>query len=282
MSEIKTILKGRAFLEGPRWRDGALWLSDMHGHEVLRLSEDGACETVMTVEGRPSGLGWLPNGDMLVVSMTDRKLLRRTPAGDVSIHADLSDVIPKRINDMVVDAEGRAYIGNFGFDFEDGEEPATTVLVRVDPDGSAHVVADDLAFPNGMVITPDRKTLIVGESWGLKLSAFDIDGAGGLSNRRDWAAFGDRRTPDGICLDEAGGVWIASPVSKEFLRVEEGGEITDVIPAGRQAIACMLGGEDGKTLFMLSSESTHYEQCRELMSAEVSVTRVEHAGAGWP
>ncbi|MEM1087471.1 MAG: SMP-30/gluconolactonase/LRE family protein [Pseudomonadota bacterium] len=282
MSEIKTILKGRAFLEGPRWRDGALWLSDMHGHEVLRLSEEGACETVMTVEGRPSGLGWLPNGDMLVVSMTDRRLLRRTPAGEVSVHADLSDLIPKRINDMVVDAEGRAYIGNFGFDFEDGEEPATTVLVRVDPDGSAHVVADDLAFPNGMVITPDGKTLIVGESWGLKLSAFDIDGAGGLSNRRDWAVFSDRRTPDGICLDEAGGVWIASPVSKEFLRVEEGGEITDVIPAGRQAIACMLGGEDGKTLFMLSSESTHYEQCRELMSAEVSVTRVEHAGAGWP
>ncbi|MEM1390076.1 MAG: SMP-30/gluconolactonase/LRE family protein [Pseudomonadota bacterium] len=282
MSEIKTILKGRAFLEGPRWRDGALWLSNMHGHEVLRLTEDGACETIMSVEGRPSGLGWMPNGDMLIVSMTDRKLLRRTPAGEVSLHADLSDLIPKRINDMVVDAQGRAYIGNFGFDFEDGEDPATTVLVRVDPDGSIHTVADELAFPNGMVITPDAKTLIVGESWGLKLTAFDIDNGGKLSNRRVWAAFTDARTPDGICLDEAGGVWIASPVSKEFLRVEEDGTITDVIPAGRQAIACMLGGADGKTLFMLSSESTHYEQCRELMSAEVRITRVKHAGAGWP
>ncbi|MEM7493582.1 MAG: SMP-30/gluconolactonase/LRE family protein [Pseudomonadota bacterium] len=282
MSEIKTILKGRAFLEGPRWRNDALWLSDMHGHEVLRLTENGACETIMSVEGRPSGLGWMPNGDMLIVSMMDRKLLRRTPAGEVSLHADVSDLIPKRINDMVVDKVGRAYIGNFGFDFEDGEEPTTTILARVDPDGSVHVVADDLAFPNGMVITPDEETLIVGESWGLKLSAFDVDAAGGLSNRRDWATFSDRRTPDGICLDEAGGIWIASPVSKEFLRVEEGGNITDVIPAGRQAIACMLGGTDGKTLFMLSSESTHYEQCRELMSAEVRITRVKHAGAGWP
>ena len=282
MSEIKTILKGRAFLEGPRWRDGALWLSDMHGHEVLRLTEDGACDTIMSVEGRPSGLGWLPNGDMLIVSMMDRKLLRQTPAGEVSVHADLSDLIPKRINDMVVDKVGRAYIGNFGFDFEDGEGPATTILVRVDPNGSIHVVADGLAFPNGMVITPDEQTLIVGESWGLKLSAFDIDHAGGLLERRDWAVFSDRRTPDGICLDEAGGIWIASPVTKEFLRVEEGGRITDVIPAGRQAIACMLGGSDGKTLFMLSSESTHYEQCRELMSAEVTIKRVKHAGAGWP
>lgn len=282
MHEIKTILKGRAFLEGPRWREGSLWLSDMHGHEVLRLTEDGACETVMSVEGRPSGLGWLPNGDMLVVSMTDRKLLRRSAAGEVSVHADLSALIPKRINDMVVDKDGRAYIGNFGFDFENGEDPVSTVLVRVDPDGSAHVVADDLAFPNGMVISPDGGTLIVGESWGLKLSAFDVSADGALSNRRTWAQFTDRRTPDGICLDEAGGVWIASPVSKEFLRVEEGGKITDVIPAGRQAIACMLGGADGKTLFMLTSESTHYEDCRDLMSAEVSVTRVDYAGAGWP
>lgn len=282
MREVTTILKGRAFLEGPRWREGALWLSDMHGHEVLRLTEDGACETVMTVEGRPSGLGWLPNGDMLVVSMTDRKLLRRTPTGEMSVHADLSGHVAKRINDMVVDAEGRAYIGNFGFDFEDGEAPVSTFLVRVDPDGSVQTVADELDFPNGMVITPDGRTLIVGESWGRRLSAFDIDAGGGLSKRRIWAECEGTRTPDGICLDAAGGVWIASPVSKEFLRIEDGGRVTDVIDAGRQAIACMLGGEDGRTLFMLSSESTHYEDCRELMSAEVSITRVAHPHAGWP
>lgn len=280
MSEA--LLGGRAFLEGPRWREGALYLSDMHGHEVLKLSVTGDVEVLARVEGRPSGLGWLPDGDMLIVSMTDRKLLRRTPAGVVSLHADLSGHVPKRINDMVVDAKGRAYIGNFGFDFEDGEAPVGTTLNRVDPDGSVHTVAEDLMFPNGMVITPDGKTLIVGESWGLCLTAFDIDEAGDLSNRRVWAQLQDRRTPDGICLDDAGGIWIASPITKEFLRVEEGGAITDVIPAGRQAIACMLGGEDGKTLFMLSSESTHYEACRDLMSAQVTTTRVEHAGAGWP
>ena len=282
MAEIKTILQGRAFLEGPRWRNGALYLSDMHGHEVLKLSLNGDVEVLAHVEARPSGLGWLTNGDMLIVSMTDRKLLRRAPAGVVSVHADLSAHVAKRINDMVVDVQGRAYIGNFGFDFEDGEAPVGTTLNRVDPDGSVHTVAEDLMFPNGMVITPDGKTLIVGESWGLRLSAFDIDEQGDLSNRRVWAQLQDGRTPDGICLDEAGGVWIASPISKEFLRVEEGGAITDVIPAGRQAIACMLGGEDGKTLFMLSSESTYYEACRDLMSAQVTTTTVEHAGAGWP
>ncbi|WOR15443.1 SMP-30/gluconolactonase/LRE family protein [Hyphomonas sp. FCG-A18] len=280
MSEA--LLGGRAFLEGPRWREGALYLSDMHGHEVLKLSAKGDVEVLARVEGRPSGLGWLPDGDMLIVSMTDRKLLRRTPAGVVSLHADLSGHVPKRINDMVVDAKGRAYIGNFGFDFEDGDAPVGTTLNRVDPDGSVHTVAEDLMFPNGMVITPDGKTLIVGESWGLCLTAFDIDEAGDLSNRRVWAQLQDRRTPDGICLDDAGGIWIASPITKEFLRVEEGGAITDIILAGRQAIACMLGGEDGKTLFMLSSESTHYEACRDLMSAQVTTTRVEHAGAGWP
>lgn len=282
MSEIKTILRGRAFLEGPRWHEGALWLSDMHGHEVLRLTEDGACEVVMRVEGRPSGLGWLPDGDMLIVSMTDRRLLRRSHEGAVSVHADLSRHVAKRINDMVVDKEGRAYIGNFGFDFEDGEVPVSTFLVRVDPDGRVQTVADGLDFPNGMVISPDGGTLIVGESWGRRLSAFEIDAGGGLSNRRIWAECDGKRTPDGICLDEAGGVWIASPVSKEFLRIEEGGAVTDVIPAGRQAIACMLGGDEGKTLFMLTAESTHYDACRELMSAEVSVMRVAHGAAGWP
>lgn len=280
MGEV--LLGGRAFLEGPRWREGALYLSDMHGHEVLKLSLNGDVEVIASVEGRPSGLGWLPGGDMLIVSMTDRKLLRRTCDGAIALHADLSGHVAKRINDMVVDVQGRAYIGNFGFDFEEGETPVGTTLNRVDPDGSVHTVAEDLMFPNGMVITPDGKTLIVGESWGLCLTAFDIDETGDLSNRRVWAQLQDRRTPDGICLDDAGGIWIASPITKEFLRVEDGGAITDIIPAGRQAIACMLGDEDGKTLFMLSSESTHYKACRDLMSAQVTTKTVEHAGAGWP
>lgn len=280
MSEA--LLSGRAFLEGPRWREDALYLSDMHGHEVLKLSPRGDVEVLARVEGRPSGLGWLPNGDMLIVSMTDRKLLRRTSDGTMITHADLSGHVAKRINDMVVDAQGRAYIGNFGFDFEEGEDPVGTTLNRVDPDGSVHTVAEDLMFPNGMVITPDGKTLIVGESWGLRLTAFDVDEQGDLSNRRVWAQLQDGRTPDGICLDEAGGIWIASPITKEFLRVEEGGGITDVIPAERQAIACMLGGQDGKTLFMLSAESTHYDACRDLMSARVTTQTVAHAAAGWP
>ncbi len=281
--QLQTLINGRAFLEGPRWHDGALWVSDMHADEVIRVSLDGAVEVVARLPNQPSGLGWLPNGDLLVVSMTDRKLMRLEASGALQVHADMSSVISHRANDMVVDAKGRAYIGNFGFDFDKGEAPASTVLVRVDADGGVSVAAEDVSFPNGMVITPDGKTLILGETFARQLTAFDIEDNGELTNRRVWAALPEGAVPDGICLDAAGGVWAASPTTKDCIRLEEGGRVTDRISTGdQQAIACMLGGEAERTLFILTAESTHRHICQETRTASILFTEVAYARAGRP
>jgi sugar lactone lactonase YvrE len=279
--KLDTLLDGLCFGEGPRWHEGRLWLSDMHAHTVLTVDLDGKREDVAYVDGKPSGLGWLPDGRLLVVSMHERRLLRREPDGRFAIHADLSSFTPSLCNDMVVDARGRAYVGNFGFDFERGEKPATTVLVRVDPDGHAAVAADEMRFPNGSVITPDGSTLIVGESFGGCLTAFTIDADGSLSARREWAKL-EGAVPDGICLDAENAVWVASPVSNEVLRVREGGAIAERIPAGRRAIACMLGGPDRRTLFVLTSDGIAAEECLARRSARVEITRVDVPGAGFP
>lgn len=281
--KLETLVSGRVFLEGPRWHDGALWVSDMHADEVLRITENGDIEVVARVATQPSGLGWLPNGDMLIVSMTDRKLLRRTSAGALHLHADMSEHIDRRANDMVVDTNGRAYIGNFGFDFDAGEAPKATVLLRVDPDGAVSVAAEGVSFPNGMVITPDGKTLIVAETFGRQLTAFDIAEDGSLSNRRVWAELPEGAVPDGICLDLAGGIWAASPTTKDCIRLEEGGAVTDRISTGdAQAIACMLGGVDGRKLFILTAETTHRKACQEKKSAAILTVQVTHAHAGRP
>ena len=253
---IETIADGFAFLEGPRWRDGMLWFSDMHDEKVYAMVPGSAPEIIATVPQCPSGLGWLPDGRMLIVSMLDKRLLVRADDGTLSTWADLSDLAPRRINDMVVAADGTAYVGNFGFLFHEGEPPAPTVLARIAPDGSAHQAADGLMFPNGSVITKDGKTLVVGESYAAKLTAFDIGPDGALSNKRDWANLSDGAVPDGICLDAEGAIWVASPTTGTFLRIKEGGEVLDTVVTGRQAIACTLGGADGKTLFMLTSETT--------------------------
>lgn len=277
------LLGGRAFLEGPRWHNGALYVSDMHADEVLRVGMDGEYQVVASVPCQPSGLGWCPDGDMLIVSMTDRAILRIDGAGKEHVHADLSGHITKRANDMVVDAFGRAYVGNFGFDFDAGEEPTPTSLLRVDPDGSVEYAADEMFFPNGMVITPDGKTLIVAETFAGRLTAFDIAPDGSLSHRRIWAELPEGAVPDGICLDEGGGVWAASPTTKNCLRITEGGTITHDISTGEaQCIACMLGGPDGKTLFILTAESTHRHVCRKKRSAEILTIPAPYAGAGWP
>lgn len=271
----KILADGFAFLEGPRWRDDALWMSDMHGHAVYRLTLGGTFEKVLDVAQKPSGLGWFQNGDMLIVSMLDKKLLRRTPEGEVSEHADVSNLVPRRINDMAVDRQGRAWVGNFGFMFDEGEPPASTVLVRVDADGTAAVVADDLMFPNGTVLADSETTLVVAETFGRKLTAFDIGQDGALSNRRVWADMPDRAVPDGICIDSQGGIWVASPTTGEAFRVVEGGEVTDRVETGRMAIATALGGPDGRTLFILTSESTTPAECIAAMSARVEYVTVE-------
>ena len=279
------MLRGLAFPEGPRWHEGRLWFSDMHADEVVAMSPDGARATIATVEHQPSGLGWLPDGRLLVVSMTDRRVLRQEIDGSLVTHADLMAVAPWHCNDMVVDDAGRAYVGNFGFDLHGPDPtPRTTNLVLVEPDGGTRVVADDLFFPNGMVITPDGSTLIVGESSGRRLTAFAVAGDGSLTDRRTWAAMTDGTTPDGICLDAGGAVWSACPWTGVVQRIAEGGDVLERIQleAGSQAYACMLGGVDGTTLYICAADDSNPERCRRARNGRIIAVAVDVAHAGTP
>jgi sugar lactone lactonase YvrE len=277
----RVVLDGLAFPEGPRWRGGELWFSDMHAHEVVAMKPDGARRIVLRHDGAVSGLGWLPDGRMLVVSMTDRRVLRQEADNAVVVHADLSSIATGNANDMVVDAMGRAYVGNFGFEYPGGD-PKTARLARVDPDGSVTEAADDLMFPNGTVITPDGKVLVVGESFAGRLTAFDVAADGALSNRRAWAQLDGGAVPDGICLDDEGAIWVASPMTNEALRVLEGGEVTDRIKMDRGVFACMLGGEDRRTLFLLTAGGSDPEKCAALRNGRIEALAVKVAGAGLP
>ncbi|MHB1854366.1 MAG: SMP-30/gluconolactonase/LRE family protein [Acidimicrobiales bacterium] len=283
MSELRTLVDGLAFGEGPRWHDGSLWFSDMHSGVVLRCdASTGATEEVARVEAMPSGLGWDPEGRLLVVSMTDRRLLRAGAGDALEEVADLSGLATFHCNDMVVDASGRAYIGNFGFDFMAGQAPVGAVLARVDPDGRVSVAAEDLMFPNGAVISPDGGTLIIGETFAARLTAFDIAPDGGLSGRRVWAQMPAGAVPDGICLDAEGAVWVASPTSKDVIRVAEGGEVLARIDTGRDAYACMLGGPDGRTLFVCTAVSSDPAITVAERSGRIETVEVEVGRAGRP
>ncbi len=218
---------------------------------------------------------------MLIVSMTDRKVLRFDGQA-LHLHADLSALAGFDCNDMVVGATGRAYVGNFGFDLHAGADYMPANLICVEPDGTARVVAEDMNCPNGAVITSDGKTLIVGESFAGHLTAFDIADNGDLSNRRVWADLPGDAIPDGICLDDKGGVWVASPPTHDCLRVVDGGEVTHRIAVDRLAIACILGGADGKTLFILTSHDTHPDACAQNPQARVEVALAPYAGGGSP
>jgi sugar lactone lactonase YvrE len=277
----KVLLDGLIFPEGPRWHDGALYFSDMHGSVVWRLTPKGEASKVQEFSGHVSGLGWRPDGTMLVVSMDDRRLLRLTPRGPETA-ADLSTLVLNPINDMVVDRKGRAYIGGFGFNLFKGEEPRATVLLRVDPDGDVRVAASDLQFPNGMVITPDGKTLIVAETLGARLTAFEIEPDGALGRRRVFAAI-EGLTPDGICLDAEGAVWVAWPGSNKIIRVREGGKIAETIPLpGRHSYACMLGGADRRDLYICTALGHMPEDLAKGHSGKIEVVRVDISGAGLP
>jgi sugar lactone lactonase YvrE len=280
----EVVVTDLAFGEGPRWRDGRLWFSDMHDHKVKAYTPATATlEDVVDVPGSPSGLGWDAAGHLLIVSMDDRRLLRFD--GDVlSEVADLSGYTDQPINDMVVGRSGVAYIGSFGFDLHAGETPRPTVLLAVDVASGAHrVAADELRFPNGMVITPDDSTLIVGESFGACLTAFPIAFDGVLGERRKWAALGGGAVPDGICLDADGCVWVSSPPTHEFLRVREGGEIADRVSTGDvMAIACMLGDDDRRSLYMLTSKGLDPEKAATLRTGRLERVRVDVPGAGRP
>jgi sugar lactone lactonase YvrE len=287
----RVLVEGIYFGEGPRWRDGRLWFSDFYAHAVKSVSPAGDLRSEFAIDDEPSGLGWLPDGDLLVVSMEQRRLLRRSPDGEIRLHADLSGIASWHCNDMVVDAQGRAYVGNFGFDLHDElekrgtesvlAEHATARLACVEPNGAVREAAADMHFPNGSVITPDGKTLIVGETLAACLTAFDIGPGGELSNRRVWASLG-RRVPDGICLDAEGAVWVANPLAPECVRVAEGGEVLNVVETGMPCFACMLGGDDGRTLFMPVAPSSLPREVAPAPRGRIEVAAVEVPHAGWP
>ena len=293
---LATLLQGGSFFEGPRWHGGRWFVSDFYRHAVVAVTPQGAEETVMEVPGQPSGLGWMPDGSMLAVSMRDHRLLRRSASGDVTEHADLTPFCRGHLNDMVVDARGHAYAGNFGFDLMAGEDPRTATLVHVDLDGGVSVAAEDIVFPNGSVITPDGSTLIVGETLACRYSAFTIAADGSLGDRRVWAQiapspelgpFGDMVShitvaPDGCCLDAEGHIWAADAVGARCIRVAPGGAIVDEVraPAGLGAFACMLGGDDGRTL-LLCCAPDYFEHLRSQAREAVLLTTtvdVPHAG----
>jgi len=250
--EPRILMTGIAFGESPRWHDGRLWFADWEAEELIAVDLDGDSEVVMRVASFPFCVDWLPDPDgrLLIVSARDRALLRREPDGALATHADLSALSVHPWNDIVVDARGNAYIGNIGFDFPAGEF-APGILAVVAPDGAARQVADGVAFPNGVAITPDDSTLILAESYASQLTAFDIAADGGLSNRRVWAHL-DGGAPDGICLDAEGAVWYGDVPNQRCVRVREGGEVLQTIALDRGCFACMLGGEDGRTLFLVT------------------------------
>jgi len=277
---LRVLVDDLVFPECPRWRDGRLWFSDMYDHRVWSATEDGTKGLVVEVPNQPAGLGWLPDGTMLVVSMTDRRLMRLEGQDLVEV-ADLTPFASFHCNDMVVDEMGRAYVGNFGFDFAAGAEPTGTTLVCVEPDGEAWVVVEQLLFPNGCVITPDGATLVVAESYGQRLSAYDINKDGSLANSRIWADLRPN-VPDGICIDAESGVWVADPVNRGVIRVTEGKGAVDWISTGeRRPYACALGGSDGHTLFVCTADSSIPAKAIEGRAGRIEVTRVEVPMAGY-
>jgi sugar lactone lactonase YvrE len=280
VSELTALVAGLTFPEGPRWHDGRLFFSDFYSYRVIAVDSSGKAETILQVPGQPSGLGWTPDDRLLVVSMLDRTLLRLDPSGPTVV-GDLSTLATGPCNDMVVDTDGRAYVGNFGFDRHRGEPPRTACLARVDPAGTVSRAAEDLMFPNGTVITPDGGTLIVAETYAKRLTAFDRDRAGGLSNRRVFVDLGENY-PDGICLDAEGAVWVADPRNNVVLRVHEGGRRSRQISTGdRGAYACMLGGADRRTLFVCTNTLSG-PKAAERTDGRIETIRVDVPGAGLP
>lgn len=266
--DIQVIADGLTYLEGPRWHNGQLWFVDFYTQGVYRVAAQGKVEKMLHIENQPSGLGWLPDGRLLVVSMKDRKVLRQEVDGQLVVHADLAELCGGHANDMVVAPNGNAYVGNFGFDLMGGEGFKGTNVVLVRPDGTTQIVAQDLAFPNGMVITPDESVLIVNELFGNRISQFDILADGSLGPRRDFASFGalgdepdlgqrlEQATiyPDGLALDASGAVWFADTLNKRAVRMAEGGEILETVETAPDGVfAVALGGEDGRTLFLCAA-----------------------------
>ncbi len=280
MARLDILLSGLTFPEAPRWRGDRLWFSDFYSHRVMTVGLDGRDETHAEVPGRPSGLGWTADGELLIVSMLEKRVVRLR-AGKLEPYADLSQLATGPCNDMVVDERGRAWVGNFGYDRHAGESPRNTCIAFISETGVVTSAADDVVFPNGMVITPDGKSLIVGETFAHRLTKFDIQPDGQLVNRRVFAQL-DGVAPDGICLDAEGAVWVSNPIGNRMVRVFEGGRVAqELLTGSRNSYACMLGGPGRRTLFVLTNTgagpgmATKRDGCIEAMEVEVP-------GAGLP
>lgn len=286
---IKTVVSGMSFTECPRWREGRLWFSDFYTHQIMSMKEDGSdLRSEIAVPNQPSGLGWLPDGRLLFVSMRDRKIMRREKDGTLAVHADLTNYVTGHPNDMMADNRGHAYVGNFGFDLMGGAAIAPTVLLRVDPDGSVHRAAEDMWFPNGMVITRDNR-LIVNETLGNRMSMFNIEADGSLTNRATFASFGDlpdhvdvgtalaqgqvKVAPDGNCIDSEGAVWIADAIGGRVMRVKDGQVVDEIVP-GTGVFACGLGGDNGHTLYMCCAPDFYEHERAVKREAEIRATEV--------
>jgi sugar lactone lactonase YvrE len=275
------------FPESPRWYEGKLWLGDFFAHRVVQIDLEAGVQTVVELPRDLPTVGWTPDGRLLVSSALSRKLLRLEDGGLVEV-ADMSELVSYPNNDMVIDGQGRVYISNIGFNFGDPQAtPKPGPILLVTPEGRVRIVADGLSFPNGMVITPDGQTLIVAESYAARLTAFRIEDDGSLSHGRVWAQFDDRSgfsggqiTPDGICLDAEGAVWLASPNTREVLRVRQGAEITHRIPIDTTPLACILGGPERRTLFIGTTESLNPGD-REA-KGRIETVQVDVPGAGRP
>jgi sugar lactone lactonase YvrE len=276
-STPKTLITGLGLGESPRWHDRRLWFADWVAQEIVALGLDGEAEVIANVRSLPFSIDWLPQGPMLVTS--GQKLLRMERDGSLATHADLGELTHHGWNEIVVDGRGNTYVNNICFDFMGGAEFAPGIIALVTPDGSVRQVADGIAFPNGMVVTPDNSTLIVAESFAGRLSAFDIEADGGLSNRRVWAELGEGG--DGICIDAEGAVW--TPAMKACLRVREGGEVLERIELDRFCFACMLGGAEGTTLFMMAADWRGTENIgKGPRTGKVLSAEAPAPGVGWP
>jgi len=281
MPEVQTLLTGLAFGESPRWHDGRLWFSNWGAQEIVAVDLEGKSEVIVRMPSFPFSIDWLPDGRMLVVSGREGLLLRWETDGELLTHADLSG-LARVWNEIVVDDRGNAYVNGGGFDLLAGEAFAPGIIALVTPDGSVRQVADGIAFPNGMAVTPDTKTLIVAESYAKRLTAFDIEATGLLSNRRVWADLGDG-VPDGICIDAEGAVWYGDVPNKRCMRVREGGEVLETIDLDRGCFACMLGGVNKQTLFLMAAEWGGPAAMAEApRTGQVLTAQASAPHAGWP
>ena len=280
-SEVQTLLTGLAYGESPRWHEDRLWFSNWGMQEIVAVDLEGHSEVILRMPSFPFSIDWLPNGRLLVTSGHDGRLQRREPDGSLVTHADLTS-LSNGWNEIVVDGRGNAYLNSAGFDLMAGEKFAPGIIALVTPDGSARQVADGIAFPNGMAVTPDNSTLIVAESYGKRLTAFDIAADGSLSNRRLWATLGDG-VPDGICIDAGNAVWYGDVPNKRCVRVRESGEVIETIELDRGCFACMLGGANQRTLFMMAAEWCGLANMTDgARTGQVLTIEAPAPGVGWP